>query len=59
MEEIAHQIPKAIKPKPLGWWWPTVLVAIGVLVYYLMLLNFYALPEPLMVRDEVSDLYIE
>lgn len=41
--------------KLLGWWWPPIIVLIGVLLYYLVSLNFYALPTPLTRLDEPAD----
>lgn len=42
------------EPKPLGWWWPPIIVAFGVAIYFLVSLNFHTLPQPLMKSDEVS-----
>lgn len=44
---------KRAKSKNLGWWWPPICMAAGVLIYYLLILKLNALPEPLMRAHEV------
>lgn len=43
------------RSKNLGFWWPPIILCSAILIFYLVLLNFNAMPAGLYDGDEVND----